>query len=94
MEIGARDFYVKLTNISPINSKQEGYKRIRASSGPELLVRARARFGLKADLSQIQLWASLYSTHPVRIDQLMVLPDYEFIYLRMIPLLPERSGVV
>ena len=95
MEIGLRDYYVKLDNILPANADCIGYKRISATSGKELLARAYSWFHIQADSSQLQLWSAGTFLHSVRVDHLAVIPpEHEFLYLRIIPRPHERRTIV
>ena len=70
MELGSRDYYIKLDNILPANADCVGYKCISATSGPTLLERARVWFHIRADSSQLQLWSAGTFLHSVRVDHL------------------------
>ena len=95
MEIGLRDYYVKLDNVLSTNPEHIGYKCISATSGYELLERARAWFQIEADSSHLQLWAAGTFLHPVRIDNLSVIPhEHEFIMLRITPRPRARRTIV
>ena len=95
MEIGLREYYVKLDNILPAGLDCIGYKCISATSGKELLERARIWFHIQADSSQFQLWSAGTSLHSVRVDHLAVIPpEHEFLYLRVIPRPHERRTIV
>ena len=84
MEIGLRDYYIKLDNILPAHADCVGYKCISATSGKELLERARIWFHIHADSSQLQLWTAGTFLHSVRVDHLAVIPpEHEFLYLRI-----------
>jgi hypothetical protein len=86
MEIGLRDYYIKLDNILPANADCIGYKCISATSGKELLERARIWFHIRADLSQLQLWSAGTFLHSARVDHLAVIPlEHEFLSLRITP---------
>lgn len=94
MEIGLRDYYIKLDNILPANADCVGYKCISATSGKELLERARIWFHIRVDLSQLQLWSACTYLHSVRVDHLAVIPlEHEFLYLRITPPRVPRTVV-
>jgi len=94
MELGSRDYYIKLDNILPANADCVGYKCISATSGPTLLERARIWFHIRADSSQLQLWSAGTFLHSVRVDHLTVIPlEHEFLYLRITPPLRERLTI-
>jgi hypothetical protein len=95
MEIGSRDYYIKLDNILPANNDCVGYKCISATSGRDLLERARIWFHIRVDVSRLQLWTASTFLHSVRVDQLAVIPlDHEFLYLRITPPLREQLTIV
>jgi hypothetical protein len=78
------DYYVKLDNVIPQNSNRIGFKRITASSGPDLVAKAMIVFNIIAPPRCVQLWSSCLTPHPVRLDHLPVIPaEYEFIWLRI-----------
>ena len=84
MEIGLREYYVKLDNILPAGLDCIGYKCISATSGKELLERARIWFHIQVDSSQLQLWTAGTYLHSVRVDHLAVIPlEHEFLQLRI-----------
>jgi len=81
-----REYYVKLDNVFSSNPNHAGYKCISATSGYELLERARAQFNIETTTFQVQLWATGTFLRPVRIDTLTIIPpEHEFIYLRISP---------
>jgi len=86
MEIGSRDYYIKLDNILPANADCVGYKRFSATSGRDLLEQARIWFHIGVDVSQLQLWTACTYLHSVRVDDLASIPfEHEFLYLRISP---------
>ena len=95
MEIGLREYYVKLDNILPANADCVGYKCISATSGKELLERARIWFHIHIDSSQLQLWSAGTFLHSVRVDHLVVIPpEHEFLQLRITPRPHARRTIV
>ena len=88
-----KDYYVKLDNICVEDITLLGYKRMTASSGPELLQKAIAFYGFNAECAMhLQLWTrsefrsdgiNQLSTSTVRLDTMEVIPDeYEFVWIR------------
>ena len=88
-----RDYYVKLDNIYVEDITLLGFKRMIASSGPELLQTAIAFYGFDDKCSaHLQLWsrAELRSEEPhrlsasmIRLDTMQIIPDeYEFVWIR------------
>lgn len=95
MEIGVRDYYIKLDNILPANAECIGYKCISATSGSELLECARTWFHIRADVSRLQLWSAGTFLNSVRVDHLAIIPpEHEFLYLRITPPLREQPTIV
>ena len=89
------DYYVKLDSMIATRPDQQGYRRISASSGQQLLIRALLQFEMPpSPFYRYQLWSS--SVRSVRIDPLWAIPaEYEFFQLRIQPIhpLPERREV-
>lgn len=81
-----RDYYVKLDNICVEDITLFGFKRMTASSGPELLQNAIAFYGFDKECSaHLQLWSSpnQLSASIVRLDTMPIIPDeYEFVWVR------------
>lgn len=88
-----RTYYVKLDNIFVEDISLLGFKRMMASSGPELLKNAISFYGFDEKCAtHLQLWsrAELRSdgTHrlsasTVRLDTMEIIPEeYEFVWVR------------
>ena len=84
--MSTRDYYVKLDNFFVENIEMQGFKRIRASSGPDLLRKVIHYYGFDhKEALEIRLWSSPHrlSTANIRLDQLDMIPqDCEFVWVR------------
>jgi hypothetical protein len=81
-----KDYYVKLENFIVEDIALLSYKRIQASSGPELLKEVIAYYGFNPSYySSLQLWSSPNRTTSatIRLDQLAEIPEeVEFVWAR------------
>ena len=84
--MSTRDYYVKLDNFFVENIEMQGFIRISASSGPDLLSRVIHYYGFDhKNALELRLWSSPHrlSSALVRLDQLEIIPeDCEFVWIR------------
>ena len=91
-----RDYYVKLDNFFVENVELQGFKRIPAVSGPDLLSKVIHYYGFDhKDALELRLWSSPHrlSTANIRLDQLEIIPeDCEFVWVRGITHVQSSSS--
>ena len=88
MSSSMQSFYVILDNILLRDPTQQGYSRLEASSGPELLQKVRQRYNFYHPECAIELWSHEpgYRNRPIRIDTLKVIPEgHDFLWIRAKP---------